>query len=168
MPFDHPRISPLPQSEQDEETREILESLPSEIRDYNVFTTFARHPRLFKSWLVFGTHIMDTSSLPAREREIVILRMGWLCRAEYEWGHHVAIGKEEAGLSADDIQRIAAGPEAPGWDPFEAALLRAVDELHADCRITDSTWKALAARYSTQQMLICSSPQASTVSSPWC
>src|SRR5215467_14391009 len=142
MPLDHPRIRPLSQSEQDDKTREVLETLPSEIRTYNVFTTFARHPKLFKRWLVFGTHIMDTSSLPPREREIVILRMGWLCRAEYEWGHHVAIGKEEAGLSADDIQRIAAGPGASGWDPFEAILLRAAEELHADCRIGDSTWRA--------------------------
>src|SRR5215471_21148292 len=147
MPLDHPRISPLSQSEQDPDAKRILEGLPSEIRDYNIFRTLARHPKLFKSWLIFGTHIMDASSLPPREREIVILRMGWLCRAEYEWGHHVVIGKQEAGLSADDIQRIAAGPDASGWDPFEAVLLRAVDELHADCLIGDSTWQALAARY---------------------
>lgn len=153
MPLNHPRISPLPQSEQDDKAREVLGTLPSEIRSYNIFSTLARHPKLFKRWLVFGNHIMGASSLPPREREIVILRMGWLCHAEYEWGHHVAIGKQEAGLSAEDIQRIAAGPEASGWDPFEAALLRAVDELHADCRIGDSAWKALATRYNTQQML---------------
>ena len=83
---------------------------------------------------------------------MVILRMGWLCRAEYEWGHHVAIGKQ-VGLSSDDIRRVAAGPDASGWDPFEAVLLRAVDELHADSFITDPTWKALAGRYNTEQLL---------------
>ena len=153
MPLDHPRISPLPQSEQDLKAREVLETLPSDIRSYNIFATLARHPKLFKRWLVFGNHIMGTSSLPPRDREIIILRMGWLCRAEYEWGHHVAIGKKEAGLCADDIQRIAAGPEASGLDPLDAVLVRAVDELHSDCRIGDSTWKALSARYNTQQML---------------
>ena len=92
------------------------------------------------------------SALYSREREIAILRMGWLCRAEYEWGHHVAIGKQ-AGLSNDDINRIAEGPEAAGLDPFEATPLRAVDELHANTFIGDSTWKALADRYNTQQVL---------------
>ena len=78
--------------------------------------------------------------------------MGWLCRAEYEWGHHVAIGKQ-IGLSDDDIKRIAEGPDAAGLDPFEATLLRAVDELHANTFIGDSTWKALTERYNTQQVL---------------
>ncbi|HWO02290.1 MAG TPA: carboxymuconolactone decarboxylase family protein, partial [Blastocatellia bacterium] len=76
----------------------------------------------------------------------------WLCRAEYEWGHHVAIGKQ-AGLIDDDIKRIAEGPNASGLDPFEALLLRAVDELHANTVIGDSTWQALAERYNTQQLM---------------
>jgi 4-carboxymuconolactone decarboxylase len=150
--LDQPRIPPLPQSEWDDETREMLKSLPSDGRVYNIFSTLARHPKLLKRWLVFGNHILAKSSLPPREREIIILRMGWSCGAEYEWAHHVAIGKQ-AGLSAQEIQRVAAGPDAPGWEPFEAVLLRAVDELNADCRIGDSTWKALATRYNTEQIL---------------
>ena len=152
MRLKQPRITPLPQSEWDAETREVLEGLQLDGRVYNIFATLARHPKLLKRWLVFGNHVLAKSALPARERELVILRMGWLCRAEYEWGHHVAIGKQ-AGLSSDEIRRVAAGPDASGWDPFEAALLRAVDELHADSFITDSTWKALAARYNTEQLL---------------
>ena len=152
MRLKQPRIAPLPPSEWDAETKEALEGLQRDGRVYNIFATLARHPKLLKRWLVFGNHVLAKSTLPARERELVILRMGWLCRAEYEWGHHVAIGKQ-AGLSSDDIRRVTAGPDASGWDPFEAALLRAVDELHADSCITDSTWKALAARYTTEQLL---------------
>jgi 4-carboxymuconolactone decarboxylase len=152
MRLKQPRIPPLPQAEWDTETTELMQSLQREGRVYNIFATLARHPKLLKRWLVFGNHVLSKSALPAREREIVILRMGWLGRAEYEWGHHVAIGKE-AGLSSADIRRVAAGPDAPGWDPFEAALLRAVDELHADSCIADSTWKTLAGRYNTEQLL---------------
>jgi alkylhydroperoxidase family enzyme len=101
---------------------------------------------------VFGNHVLAKSTLPAREREIAILRMGWLCRAEYEWGHHVAIGKK-AGLNADDIARVAEGPDASGLDPFESTLLRAVDELHANSFIGDSTWRELAERYTTEQLM---------------
>jgi alkylhydroperoxidase family enzyme len=130
----------------------LLEGLQRDGQIFNIFTTLARHPKLLKRWLVFGNHILAKSTLPAREREIAILRMGWLCRAEYEWGHHLAIGKQ-AGLSDADIRRIAAGPDAPGLDQFEAVLLRAVDELHADTFISDATWQSLVERYNTEQLL---------------
>src|SRR5713226_247749 len=152
MHVTQPRVPPLPPSEWDDETRELMESLRRDGHVYNIFATLARHPQLLKRWLVFGGHVLSKSTLPPREREIAILRMGWLCRAEYEWGHHVAIGKA-AGISADEVKRITVGPDAPGWSPFEAALLRAVDELSGDSFISDSTWKALAQRYSDQQLL---------------
>lgn len=152
MRLTEPRVTPLPQAEWDDETRELLESLRRDGHVYNIFATLARHPRLLKRWLVFAGHVLSKSTLPAREREIAILRMGWLCRAEYEWGHHVAIGKQ-AGLNEDDIKRIEEGPDAAGLDPFEATLISAVDELHADSFIGDSTWKALAERYNTQQLM---------------
>ena len=94
----------------------------------------------------------DTSKLAPREREILILRIGWLCQAEYEWGQHVIFGKA-AGLTDAEIERIKAGPEAPGWAPFDANLLRAVDELHKDAFISDKTWGALSERYNTEQLM---------------
>ena len=58
-----------------------------------------------------------------------------------------------APISDEDILRVTEGPDAEGWDPFEAAILRAVDELHADAMIGDSTWKTLAERYDRQQLM---------------
>lgn len=152
MPLSGPRIPPLPESEWNEEQKEILEGLRRDGQVYNIFATLARHPQLLKRWLVFAGHVLGKSTLPAREREIVILRMGWLCRAQYEWGHHVAIGKQ-AGLTDDDINRLRQGPGAAGLDSFEALLIRAVDELHSNTLIGDSTWKGLAERYNTQQIM---------------
>src|SRR5262245_5671900 len=152
MRLSQPRILPIHQSEWKGETVEILESLRRDGQVFNIFAALARHPQLLKRWLVFATYILAKSTLPAREREIVILRMGWLCRAEYEWGHHVAIGKQ-AGLNDADISRIVEGPSSAGLDPFESVLLKAVDELHSDTYISHATWVALAARYSTEQVL---------------
>src|SRR5215831_17903038 len=101
MRLKHPRIAPVPASEWDDETREILENMRRDGRVYNIFATLAHHPQLLRRWLVFGGHVLSKSTLPARDREIAILRMGWLCRAEYEWGHHVAIGKQ-VGLTDED------------------------------------------------------------------
>lgn len=60
---------------------------------------------------------------------------------------------KQAGLSDEEIARIKVGPDAEGWDAFDASLLRAVDELHADAFISDATWSALSERYTTQQLM---------------
>jgi alkylhydroperoxidase family enzyme len=152
MRLTQPRLEPLAEEKWDDETRELLERLQIDGRVFNIFRTLAAHPKLLKRWLVFGNHILYKSTLPPRERELLILRTGWLCRAEYEWGQHVVIGKR-AGLSSDEINRIKEGPDAPGWSAQDAALLRAVDELQSQAFISDLVWKALAASFDTQQLL---------------
>ncbi len=151
MRLSRPRVEPIPESEWSEEVRDVLPRGAGG-RVANVFTTFARHPKLLKRWLVFGNHVLGKSSLAPRERELLILRVGWLCRSEYEWGQHAVIGRR-AGLRDDEIRRITEGPGAPGWDAFDATLLTAVDELRADSMISDKTWGTLAARYDTLQLI---------------
>ena len=149
------RIAPLGEGDWTDEVRELLEPTRGGVGGgavLNIFATLAHHPKLLKRWNVFGNHVLFKSSLPARDREILILRIGWLWQAEYEWGQHVVIGKR-VGLSDEDIERIRTGPDAPGWDPFEAALVRAADELHADAFVSDATWKSLAERYETRQLM---------------
>jgi alkylhydroperoxidase family enzyme len=96
--------------------------------------------------------VLGRNSLSPRDRELAILRIGWLCRAEYEFGQHTVIARG-SDISDDEIRRVTEGPEAPGWSAEDAMLLRAVDELHADAFIGSRTWDALAARYSTQQLI---------------
>jgi alkylhydroperoxidase family enzyme len=148
MRIDKPRVSPLGDDALDEETRSRFGGGPV----LNIFRTLARHPKLLKRWLVFGNHVLGKSTLPERDRELLILRIGWLCKAEYEWTQHVAIAKG-CGLDDADIARIAEGPEAEGLDPFDRIQLRAVDELRADAFLSDATWRALSERYDTQQMM---------------
>ena len=92
------------------------------------------------------------STLPPSEREILILRIGWHCRSEYEFGWHTFVGKS-VGLTDEEVKRITEGPKAAGWDLFDATLLQAVDELYYDAFITDATWNALAKRYNQQQLI---------------
>jgi 4-carboxymuconolactone decarboxylase len=152
MLLNQPRIEPLAEDQWDAEARELLSRSRMQGRVLNIFGTLAHHPKLLKRWMVFAGHILGKSSLPAREREILILRIGWLCRAEYEWGQHVLIGLE-AGLTDVEIEHIKAGPDAAGWNRFDAALLRAVDELHEQALISDTTWRVLAEHYDTQQLM---------------
>ena len=131
---------------------EFMQTVGREGRVLNIYRTLAAHPKLLKRWGVFGTHVLYKSTLPPRERELLILRTGWLCRSEYEWGQHVIIAKG-VGVTDEEIERVKAGPDAPGWTPFDEALLRAADELHNDAFISDATWAALSERYDTRQMI---------------
>jgi 4-carboxymuconolactone decarboxylase len=102
--------------------------------------------------MVFGNHVLSKSTLPARDRELLILRTGWNCRAPYEWGQHVAIARG-LGITDAEVANVASGPATDGWDPFDACLLRAADELHTDQCLTDATYAELGARYNDQQLL---------------
>lgn len=95
----------------------------------------------------------ESGVLPVRESELVILRVGYLLRAPYEWAHHAAIATK-VGLTEQDLARIPAGPDAPGWSEFDAALLRAVDELRGpQAKVSDRTWTQLSVRYHNKQLL---------------
>ncbi len=149
-----PRIKPLKEPELNEELQSLLEGSKKLFngRVPNIFMTLANHEKLLKRWLVFSNHILSKSTLPPREREILILRIGWLCGSEYEWGQHVIIG-EQCGLTDEEILRIAKGPDEKGWTPFERALIKAVDELHSDAVVHDSTWERLSEKYDQKQMM---------------
>ena len=147
-----PRIKPLARDEMAEEQQKLLLPFQQSGRVFNVFSTMAQHHDLARDWLVFAAHVLRNNTLPPRDREILILRIGWLCQAEYEWGHHVVIGKE-AGLTVDDIRRIQTGPDAAGLSAHDRLLLAAVDELHRQACLSDETWKDLAQQFDTRQMM---------------
>jgi 4-carboxymuconolactone decarboxylase len=145
-----PRIAPLSDAEFTDEQRELLK--PFGGRVLNIFRTLVREPKAFERFNQWGGYILSRrNSLPAREREIVILRTGFLCKSGYEWTQHVGIAKRE-GLSADEIARIKKGAVAE-WSEADAALIRACDELHRDQFITDATWELLAAHFSEKQRM---------------
>jgi fatty-acyl-CoA synthase len=111
-----------------------------------------RHPALAKAFLTFNNHVASASSVSKRIRELLILRISWLRRSEYEFVQHVVLGRN-AGLSEAELERVQVGPDAPGWDPVDADLVRAVDELHVAARIQDATWARLSAHFSITQLM---------------
>ena len=152
MRLSEPRIDPVSDDQATDEQREVLAAAAIGRSPLNVQRTIATYPELARARQDFTTHIMRQSSLPPRDREILILRTGWNCQSEYEFAQHSRFGRS-VGLSDEEIRRVVLGPGADGWDDFEATLLRAADELHNDAFITDDTWSALAERYSTKQLM---------------
>jgi len=98
-------------------------------------------------------HFLSNNKIPARDRELLTLRTAWLSRGEYIWSAHHADYARRAGLTTEEVARVTKGPDASGWNTFDATLLRAVDELQASRFISDPTWKALGERYDDRQRL---------------
>jgi 4-carboxymuconolactone decarboxylase len=148
-----PRIPPLPADHVEPEYADLLDRINRDgTGASNVVTTLMRHPQLFRLWAPLSGGLLYGSLLPHRDRELLILRTAWNCHADYEWAHHVVIGKQ-AGLTETEIEHVRDGPTDESWSSDDAVLLTAADELHQDSRISDTTWAALAARYDEKQLI---------------
>lgn len=137
-----PRFAPLDVEEMTDEQREILTN-QNGLLATNLRSTFIRHPALCRQWLAFGYTLGREGRVPQRLRELLVLRLAHLSGAAYEWGHHVAFGVQ-AGLTEEDIERVAAGPGA-GWEGLDRHVLQACDDLLVHGMITAETWDALVA-----------------------
>jgi 4-carboxymuconolactone decarboxylase len=145
MRLSRPRIEPLSSNQEawTDEQKEVLAPYVTKVGVLNIFATVARNPRAAKAFLSWGGYVRRGAKMSEREREIVILRTGWRCRAGYEWTQHSRLGRA-AGLTDDDLERLKQPADAPGWSDREAVLVRAADELHDDYFISDKTWAALS------------------------
>ena len=158
------RITPLPPKQWPPEMIDALAALrpPDALhpplrregrpKALNALGTLARYPALTRAFNTFNGHVLFSSTLSARQRELVVLRVAALRASDYEWAQHVVLGGD-AGLEPDEIARIAAGPGVAGWSELDRAMLRAVDELVNDAKISDETWKALAARLDVHELM---------------
>ena len=152
-----PRITPLKPNEWSEEQHDLLkpviEGKGLARGVLNVFSTLVRHPKLYKRWSVFATHVLFKSSISPRAREILILRAAHNCGSAYEWGQHVSYAKEVTNLTDSEIASIKSPTIATHWCEDDALLLAMADELHTDCCIGNDTWNALTRQFSETQIM---------------
>lgn len=146
-----PRIPPVEQP-----SPEVLELLGRTlVRDgqpLNIFGTLAHNPGVLKQFNRLGGQLLQRSSFTPREREIVILRVGWRSRSVYEFGQHTVIGLA-SGLSGDDVAALAREDVGDGFAEHERDLVAVADELCADNVVSDATWQRLAQRWPEAQLV---------------
>ena len=95
-------------------------------------SVIANHPTFLPPYMTWAKAVALSGVLERRDNVLLALRTGFRCNSEFEWGVHAESAVLRAGLTADEVARVAAGPDAPGWSPRDAALLRAADELQDD------------------------------------
>ncbi len=159
------RIDPIPPGDWPEEMRDAIAALrpanpthpfpprdPDRPKGLNVLGTFAHHPALARAYHTFNGHLLYATTISVRQRELLVLRVAELRQCEYEWAQHAVLAAD-AGLTDDEVARIKAGPDAPGWSALDRALLSAADELVRDACIADATWAALGEELDDQQRM---------------
>jgi 4-carboxymuconolactone decarboxylase len=154
MRLDAPRVAPIADEALTPEQREAV--APMTTRNgmvLNIFRTLVHSPEALNAFMSWGGYVLsDSNSLPPREREIAILRIGYRCRSGYEFAQHTRVG-QRCGLSLNEVEAIKGDPADPRWTDAERALLVASDELHQSHFISDSTWKQLGEHFTDKQRM---------------
>ena len=142
MRLSSPRIHPIPEEEFSESQRDIFKMQTMRGKMQNIFLTLAQHEKLAKRWLVFANHVLNKSTLKATDREILILRIGWLCQSGYEWAQHEPVARE-VGVRDEVIDSILSGKGPMGLPPKEGLFIQAAKELVRDATLNKNTFDAL-------------------------
>ena len=160
MRLSAPRIAPVDLEKIDDEQREALAPMVQATKDVtrtgghilNIFRTMVHAPKALTAFLAWGGYILSRrNSLSERDRELVILRVGYNCGSGYEFTQHTRIGLD-AGLTEAEVEAIKAGPDDPSWSEAERAMLRATDDLTRDFHVSDASWSALSFLSDKQKM----------------
>lgn len=123
-----------------------------------IFRTFAHNPAILRKQMALGAALLTSDRLPARDREIVILRTCARCGSEYEWGVHVTAFARPLKFREEIIRAtVTADSDDPVWDDRQRLLVQFVDELHDTAQITDELWERMAELWTNEQLieLIC-------------
>ena len=159
------RLPPLPRERWDEDVRGALErafpndtverflsSGPDAIPIPVAITTMLHHPHLAGPWLAFNNVLLWSPALDDRMRELMVLRVAWRTRSNYEWVQHVRLA-QRFGITLEEIDAVAQVGDGGAWPPLEAALLAATDQLLDSYRVDDGTWARLAEHLDERQLV---------------
>ena len=152
-----PRIAPLEEDQLTDDAYRLAKEIraafgiPEDGYMPESFRMMLVHPKLFQAQLTMGI-ALAAGTISPRERELAVLRNAWICGAPYEWGEHVDIGKQRAGLSTEEVERCTQGSKAGGWSEHDRAIMKGVEELHMHHTISDETWAVLAKTWNDQQL----------------
>jgi 4-carboxymuconolactone decarboxylase len=153
MRLSKPRILPLSDSDLSEEQRLAAEPLTRGRSLQNIFRTLIRYPIAFSRFVYWGNYVLSRrNSLPPRQREIVILRVGFLCKSGYEFAQHVVFARNE-GVTDDEISAVKFGALSENWSSADSLLIEATDELVNNFFVNDRTWAALQEHFTEKQCL---------------
>lgn len=119
---------------------------------FNIYRTLAHHPTMVREWLGFADALRFEAKLRGRDREILILRTGFNCHCEYEWGQHVPYART-GGIAEEELAALTKPISSHAWSDRDRALLAAADELHATSDLSDASYAGLAVHFQNDELI---------------
>jgi alkylhydroperoxidase family enzyme len=155
-----PRLPALPAAERtakqqsmlDEMSMVVVDGVRKPREDRPALEIMIRHAELYQAHMEVAKRYLSDCEMQIRDRELAILRVGWLSQAPMEWGSHVKIAKRN-GVSAQEIAQVIEGSSAAAWSKRDRAIVRAVEELHFDSMVSDATWGDLQEFYNDRKLI---------------
>jgi alkylhydroperoxidase family enzyme len=140
----------LPYLEPDQVAPEYRDMLK---RNTNLHKLLVNSPDMARAFNGVGGFIRFKSKLDPRLRELAILQVGWMERSEYEFTHHVKIGKE-FGVTDEDIQGLFAETEGKPskLEPLAKAILKGAREMVRDIGMSEATFAEIKKDLSNEHM----------------
>jgi alkylhydroperoxidase family enzyme len=118
-----------------------------------IMFTMVKFPEIWARYMAVSMYLQGPKgALAPRDRQLAILRTGWLLQAPYEWGEHVRHSKM-VGITSEEIERVIVGSSAPEWDNHDRAIIRTAEELRDGAMVSDATWAQLALKLTEAQLL---------------
>jgi len=147
-----PRILPVAEDQWTDAQKQLVAKYALNGRADNALKTLLNLPELVDAVMPYTNYLQNESSLSVRHRSLLVLRAAWLLGNQPLWATQGKLARD-AGMSSNELRRVAQGPDASAWDPFEATLLRMVDELFRNSSLTNSTFQALSSRYDKNNLM---------------
>lgn len=119
----------------------------------NIFKVYFKNELLNNNWSVMAGHLFFKNSLTSREREIIVLRITWRCRSDYEFINHLEIARDRNLMTEDEMLDLTRDTPELSWDRQEAALIAATNEIAETTEMSDETWGILSETLSVPQIM---------------
>lgn len=128
--------------------------VPAMMADLSVFQVLLHQPKLAKSMGDLLMTLLWGSALDDRLRELVIMRLGWATKSDYEWTQHWRIARG-VGISEEELVALRGDWRSySGFSPADLAVIAATDETLEHGVISESTWADCVKHVGEKEALI--------------
>lgn len=123
-------------------------------RPANLYRLLVHSPEAYRNWARLGSWIRNLSTLDPRLRELAILQVGYATDAEYEWTHHIRVGRG-AGVSDEDIRAVVTESQGGGsaLPQLDRLVLRAAREMTMELKVSDEAFEGLQQHLSNEHIV---------------
>ena len=138
---DHPELAPL-----------VARIKAERGKVLDLYKVLLHSPAVMEGWLGFFTAIRQKTKLGGRYRELAIMRVAILNRADYEYHAHLPFALKE-GSTREQIDALRAWQVSPLFDAAERAVLAYTDAMTKEIQVPDELFAEVRRHFDAQELV---------------